>query len=148
MIHVVSHRHMCDHTQCICMWCVCVCVFVCVCVCVCVFVYVCVYWLMESCYWEFSQLLIWGKLHRRNVCLFFKLFDQFTKNVKREREIVKNIETGVNFINILRTNFSYERHFVSFFLVTCTLRVWCLYKKRARIKLMKLTAGASCCKLK
>jgi len=29
----------------------------------------------------------------------------------------------------------------AFFLVTCTLRVRCLYEKRGHIKLMKLTAG-------
>ncbi len=31
-----------------------------------------------------------------------------------------NATTGVNFINVKRANFSYERHFGSFFLVTCT----------------------------
>jgi len=42
---------------------------------------------------------------------------------------------GVNFINIIRTNFSYERHFSSY--VLALLKI--LYKKHARITLMKLT---------
>ncbi len=52
----------------------------------------------------------------------------------------------VNFINILCTNFLYKRCFGSFFssymYVTCTwkkLPKQCSFKKRARIKLMKLT---------
>jgi len=52
--------------------------------------------------------------------------------------------SGVNFINIKRTNYSYERHFGSFSIVTCTkkkLPKQRLYKKIARITLMKLTPG-------
>jgi len=52
--------------------------------------------------------------------------------------------SSVNFINILRTNFSYERCFGSFFLVTCTLCVQRSYEKCARITLMKLTAALPC----
>jgi len=55
---------------------------------------------------------------------------------------------GVNFINILLTNFLYKRRFGSFFssymYVTCTwkkLPKRHSYKKRAHIKLMKLTVG-------
>jgi len=29
--------------------------------------------------------------------------------------VIKTLQPGVNFINVLRTNFSYERHFGSFF---------------------------------
>ncbi len=50
----------------------------------------------------------------------------------------------VNFINILRTNFSYKHSFGSFSLVTCTykkLPKWRLYKKFVCKMLMKLTAG-------
>ncbi len=56
--------------------------------------------------------------------------------------------SGVNFINILRTNFSYERCFGSFFLVTCTYMYvekaaeTTFVKKCALIMLMKLTVGS------
>jgi len=51
---------------------------------------------------------------------------------------------GVNFINILRTNVSYERRFGSFFYVQVTrekLPKQCLYEKFVRKMLMKLTIG-------
>ncbi len=44
---------------------------------------------------------------------------------------------GVNFINIIRTNISYERSFSSYVLALLKN----LHKKRARIMLMKLTTG-------
>jgi hypothetical protein len=50
--------------------------------------------------------------------------------------------SGVNFINILRTNFSYECHFGSFFYVHVTrkkLPKQSLNKKFVRKRLMKLT---------
>jgi len=53
-----------------------------------------------------------------------------------------NWKSVVNFINILRTNFSYERCFGSFSLVTCKkeqLPKRHLYKKFVRKLLMKLT---------
>ncbi len=52
--------------------------------------------------------------------------------------------SGVNFINILRTNFSYEHCFGSFFYVHVTrekLPKQCSYKKFVRKMLMKLTTG-------
>ncbi len=52
--------------------------------------------------------------------------------------------SGVNFINILWTNFLYKRCFGSFFYIHVTrekLMKQRLYEKRARITLMKLTAG-------
>jgi len=47
--------------------------------------------------------------------------------------------TGVNFINIVRTNISYEHHFSSYVLALLKN----LYKKCARITLMKLTTGVN-----
>jgi len=47
---------------------------------------------------------------------------------------------GINFINILRANFSYERLFGSFSLVKCK---WKKYKKFALKMLMKLTRGVN-----
>ncbi len=44
---------------------------------------------------------------------------------------------GVNFINIIRTNFSYDNHFSSYVLVLLKN----LYEKHASIMLMKLTTG-------
>ncbi len=49
----------------------------------------------------------------------------------------KHTRLSVNFINILRTNFSYERHFSSYVLALLKN----LYKKCARIMLMKLTTA-------
>jgi len=46
---------------------------------------------------------------------------------------------GVNFINIIRTNISYEHHFSSYILALLKN----LYEKRARITLMKLTIGVN-----
>jgi len=54
---------------------------------------------------------------------------------------------GVNFINNLRKNFSYERRFGSFFLVTCRFRVQRSYEKCALIKLMKLMVFLGLCVL-
>jgi len=51
---------------------------------------------------------------------------------------------GVNFINILRTNFSYKRHFGSFFYVHVTrenLPKQRLHEKFVCKILMKLTTG-------
>ncbi len=46
--------------------------------------------------------------------------------------------SGVNFINIIRTNFLYKRRFSSYILA-----LWKnLYEKRVRITLMKLTTGS------
>jgi len=47
--------------------------------------------------------------------------------------------TGINFINIIRTNVLYERHFSSYILALLKNS----YEKRARITLMKLTTGSS-----
>jgi len=58
--------------------------------------------------------------------------------------IYLTIIAGVNFINVQRTNFSYECRFSSFFYVHVTrkkLPKWRLYKKRKRLMLMILTAG-------
>jgi len=55
--------------------------------------------------------------------------------------------TAVNFINILRTNVSYQRLFGSFFYVNVTrekLPKLCSYEKCVRILLMKLTPGLPC----
>jgi len=56
---------------------------------------------------------------------------------------MKMRKTGVNFINILRTRFSYESKFQSFSLITFRFVIFgvkILYKKRAHKMLMKLTA--------
>jgi len=69
-----------------------------------------------------------------------------TFNVSRHPTVFKYLAAplGVNFINILLTNFSYEHRFGSFFYVHVTrekLPKQRLYKKRGRIMLMKLTAS-------
>ncbi len=46
-------------------------------------------------------------------------------------------QQGVNFNNVLRTNFLYEHHFSSYVLALSKN----LYKKRVQITLMKLTKG-------
>jgi len=51
---------------------------------------------------------------------------------------------GVNFINVKRTNFSYEHRFGSFYYVHVTrkkLPIQHSYKKFAHLMLMKLTLG-------
>jgi len=56
----------------------------------------------------------------------------------------KENRTGVNFINILRTNFLYERRFSSFFYIHVTrekLPKQRLYEKFVCKMLMKLTTG-------
>jgi len=53
---------------------------------------------------------------------------------------------GVNFTNIIRTNFLYKRRFGSFYYVLVTrkkLLKQCLYEKFAHITLMKLTTGVT-----
>ncbi len=64
--------------------------------------------------------------------------DSFTFSPKRPQL------QGVNFINILHTNFSYKDRFSSFFYVHVTrgkLQKQCLYKKIVHKMLMKLTKG-------
>jgi len=46
---------------------------------------------------------------------------------------------GVNFINVLHTNFSYEHHFPRYILALSKLS----YEKFSRLTLMKLTEGVS-----
>ncbi len=64
---------------------------------------------------------------------------------RRKRKIFHGqcrLRTAVNFINVKRTNFSYERHFGSFYYVYVTekkLPKLCSYKKFAHLTLMKLT---------
>ena len=59
------------------------------------------------------------------------------RQIHLERERWRNIHKyKVNFINILRTNFSYERHFSSYILALSKN----LYEKFARFTLMKLTS--------
>ncbi len=48
-----------------------------------------------------------------------------------------SVNTGVNFINIIHTRFSYERHFSSYILALLKNS----YEKRTRIRLMKLATG-------
>jgi len=74
---------------------------------------------------------------------------KYNESVKSNNENNKCIQLTtqkmtpvVNFINILRTNFSYEHHFGSFFCVHVSrekLLKRCSYKKFARLTLMKLT---------
>jgi len=64
--------------------------------------------------------------------------DSNTANDAWETAPVANTYTqGVNFINIIRTNISYGRHFSSYILALLKNS----YEKRARITLMKLTKG-------
>ncbi len=78
--------------------------------------------------------------------VFHILMQDYTqnKNIWLKESKVTPFTPSVNFINILHTNFSYERQFGSFSLVTC-LVTFCFaknsYEKWARIILMKLTPG-------
>jgi len=63
---------------------------------------------------------------------------------RRRRRATDNESLGVNFINILRTNFSYERRFGSFSYVHVTrekLPKQCSFEKFVCKMLMKLTIG-------
>ncbi len=51
--------------------------------------------------------------------------------------ITNILQAGVNFINVLRTNFSYKRHFSSYILALSKNA----YKKFVDKMLMKLTSG-------
>ncbi len=57
---------------------------------------------------------------------------------KRARKMLMELTPGVNFINIIRTNFSYKRRFSSYFLALSKNS----YEKCSRITLMKLTADS------
>jgi len=62
--------------------------------------------------------------------------------VKQWWTLVFCVRTGVNFINVKRTNFSYERRFGSFYYVHVNrkkLPKWRSYEKRVRLTLMKLS---------
>ncbi len=80
-------------------------------------------------------------------CIFFSLstgciMDLCSTLVKD----VRRLFTGVNFINVPRTNFSYEHRFRSFFYVHVNrekLTKQRSYEKLARKMLMKLTAGVN-----
>jgi len=52
---------------------------------------------------------------------------------------------GVNFINILRTNFSYERHFSMYMLLEKAAETQRLYEKFVSLTLMKLTTAFYSC---
>ncbi len=74
---------------------------------------------------------------------FFSIFCYF-KAWKKCQNF--RLSWDVNFINILRTNFSYEHCFGSLFYIHATrekLLKQCLYKKCIRKILMKLTGGSS-----
>ncbi len=66
-------------------------------------------------------------------------------------KLKNNLSWGVNFINILHTNFSYKHCFGSFFYVHVTkekLPKQCSYKKNVRNMLMKLSLGVELLRLK
>ncbi len=58
--------------------------------------------------------------------------------LKLHQQWKKTFQTGVNFINVLRMNFSYKHHFPTYFLALSKNS----YEKRRRKKLMKLTPDA------
>jgi len=99
---------------------------------------------------QFHQHFI-GSFFRRK-CFFFAVFlylqfgfyNFLWKNIgtTATRKMFVKLTIGVNFINILRTNFSYEPHFGSFFYLRFGFGKN-LYKKCVRITLMKLTIGVS-----
>jgi len=67
---------------------------------------------------------------------------------KAALKTLMKLTLGVNFINILRTNFSYKCCFGSFFYINVTrgkLPKQRLYKKFMSKMLMKLTLGATIC---
>jgi hypothetical protein len=78
-----------------------------------------------------------------------KTFEGYAITVRDHKKAVNRCYTpidctqlskfGVNFINIIGTNFSYKRHFSSYVLALLKN----LYEKRARITLMKLTIGGA-----
>jgi len=72
-------------------------------------------------------------LHVVNVCNF-SLKEYFRKNA---RKMLVKLTTGVNFINVKHTNFSYELRFSSYVLALSKN----LYEKFARKMLVKLTTG-------
>jgi len=85
--------------------------------------------------------------HKINTCHFdFVVFTE-SDSKKKERKFVESLSRlrrdwespFVNFINILHTNFSNERHFGSFSLVTFWLWGEIRTKKIASKNLMKLT---------
>jgi len=66
-------------------------------------------------------------------------------SVKAARKTLVKLTPGVNFINIIHTNFLYKCHFGSFLYLHVTreeLPKQCSYKKFVRKMLMKLTTGA------
>jgi len=67
----------------------------------------------------------------------FQLFNFWGQKFVKWRKMLMKLRLGVNFINILSTNFSYKRHFSSYFLALSKN----LYKKFVRLTLMKLTLG-------
>ncbi len=54
----------------------------------------------------------------RNTLVSLQIYNDGVQ--RRMKDLIIICWAGVNFINILRTNFSYERRFGSFSLVTCT----------------------------
>ncbi len=64
----------------------------------------------------------------------FYLNSEHWKRIENETNL-DGLAPGVNFINIMGTNFSYERRFSSYVLTLLKNS----YKNRARIRLMKLT---------
>jgi hypothetical protein len=68
--------------------------------------------------------------------------DSLVIKVKQDSLVIK-VKQGVNFINVLRTNFSYERRFGNVHVTRKSYRNQCLYEKFARLTLMKLTAAVS-----
>jgi hypothetical protein len=79
----------------------------------------------------------------------FVLFGSTLK--KSSFKHVDETDPSVNFINIKHTNFSYKRHFGSFYYVHVTrkkLPKQCSYEKFARLTLMKSTAGSFALKKK
>jgi len=86
----------------------------------------------------FSQNLVFQRL---DLSYFWSHFDLVEMNI----QII--CQPSVNFINVKRAIFSYERCFSSFPLVTCTykkLQKWHSYIKFACLTLMKLTTIHYC----
>ncbi len=81
---------------------------------------------------------------QKDFSVFFMKFIFFIFYIKSSRCMSRNIP-GVNFLNILCTNFLYEHCFDSFFYVHVTrekLLKRCLYEKFERKMLMKLTPSS------
>jgi len=76
--------------------------------------------------------------------VFFNLQEALSQDSSFEQHQASPLQLlrqGVNFINVFRTNFSYEHHFSSFFSSYMYVEKRRMYENFVRLTLMKLTTG-------